>query len=153
VIRRHAVSQRVRPARVFGDVAADRARLLARRIGRVVQARMFYRAREIEIYDAGLHNGSAIFDINSENLIHAREDDENSAVPRERSTRKACPRAAANEWDLMVIRKLNDPDNIFGRARKYHAFRPSDFHRAIVFVEEQILAARKDAIISQKLLE
>jgi hypothetical protein len=114
---------------------------------------MFYRAREIEIYDAGLHNRAAIFDIDPENFIHAREHDENSAVPRERSTRKAGSRASPNERDFMTIRKFNDPDNIFGRARKHHAFRPSYFDRAIVFVEKQILAARKYAIISQELIE
>ena len=37
VIRGDAVLQAVRPAGVLGDVAADRARLLARRIGRVVE--------------------------------------------------------------------------------------------------------------------
>ena len=40
MIRRHAVSERVRPAGIFGDVAADRARLLARRIGREMQPEM-----------------------------------------------------------------------------------------------------------------
>jgi hypothetical protein len=143
----------MRPTGVFRDVAADRARLLARRIGRVVKASVFDSPREIEIYDSGLHHSTSIFDVNSENLIHARKYDENSAMPRERSTRKARSRASPNERDFMAIRKINDPDNIFGRAREYHAFRPRHFHRAIVFVEKQILAARKDAIISQKLLE
>ena len=38
VVRREAVLQAVRAARVLGDVAADRAHLLARRVGRVEEA-------------------------------------------------------------------------------------------------------------------
>ena len=38
VVDREAVLEAVRAARVLGDVAADRADLLARRVGRVVEA-------------------------------------------------------------------------------------------------------------------
>ena len=40
MIRRHAISERMRPAGIFGDVAANRASLLARWIGGEMQLKM-----------------------------------------------------------------------------------------------------------------
>ena len=49
-----AVLQAVRAARVLGDVAADRADLLARRVGRVVEAVRRDRPRDVEVRHARL---------------------------------------------------------------------------------------------------
>ena len=54
VRRRDPFGEAVRTARVGADVAADRARLLRRRVGRVVQAEMRDGPRQVEVQHAGL---------------------------------------------------------------------------------------------------
>ena len=54
VVDGEAVLEAVGAARVLGHVAADRADLLARGVGRVVEAVRRDRARDVEVGDAGL---------------------------------------------------------------------------------------------------
>ena len=55
-----AVLQAVRAAGVLRDVAADRADLLARRVGRVVVAVRRDAPRDVEVGDAGLHGDALV---------------------------------------------------------------------------------------------
>ncbi len=52
VVDRHAVLERVRPARVGRDIAADRAGPLARRVGRIMKPGPGQRARQPDVDDA-----------------------------------------------------------------------------------------------------
>ena len=52
MVRREPVLQAVRAAGVLGDVAADRADLLRRRVGRVVEALVLDGACDVEVRDA-----------------------------------------------------------------------------------------------------
>ena len=71
VVDREAVLEAVRAARVLGDVAADRADLLRRRIRRVVEAVGRDRARDVEVRDAGLDDDLAALDVDLEDAVHA----------------------------------------------------------------------------------
>ncbi len=62
VVGRGAVLQRVRSAGVLTDVAADRARELAGRVGRVEEPVRLDHLRKRRVDDAGLHDGNAIRD-------------------------------------------------------------------------------------------
>ena len=73
VVDGEAVLQAVRPSRVLGDVAADRAHLLRRRVGRVVEAVGRNGARHVEIRHAGLDDDLAPVDIDREEAIHPRQ--------------------------------------------------------------------------------
>ncbi len=115
VIRGDAVGQRVRAARVFRDVAADRAGLLARWIGREVQAEMLDGAREIEIHHAGLHHRAIIFRVHFENAVHPRKCDDDSALARERAAGKSGARASADDRRFIFIRKADNVGNVGGR--------------------------------------
>ena len=74
-----AVSERVRAAGIFGDVAADGAGFLAGRVGREMEAGVGYGGAEIGIHNAGLDDGAFIFDINFQNAIHPRKNCEDAA--------------------------------------------------------------------------
>ena len=60
VVHGEAVLQAMRAAGVLGDVAADRAHLLARRIGRVVVAERRDLPRDLEVGDARLHGHALV---------------------------------------------------------------------------------------------
>ena len=72
VRRRDPGGQAVRPAGVRRDVAADRAGLLRRRVGRVVQAEVRDRAAEVEVEHAGLDPGDPSLDVDLEHPVHLR---------------------------------------------------------------------------------
>src|SRR5690606_13005369 len=57
VVGRDPVLERVGPARILGDVAADRGRTLARRIGGEVVAAFLRHLSELEVDDASLDQG------------------------------------------------------------------------------------------------
>ena len=150
VIRRHAVGKRVRPAGIFGNVSADRARSLARRIGREIQAQMLDGAREVEIHDAGLNDGAQICRVDFENAIHARKSDDDAAVARDRSSGKSRARAAPHQRSLITICETHDFSDFARIAGKDDAFGRTELHRAVILVEHQIFGLRQHSLRSKQ---
>ena len=72
VVDGEAVLEAVRAAGVLGDVAADRADLLRRRVGRVVEARLGDRARDVEVRDARLDDDLPALDVDLEDRASSR---------------------------------------------------------------------------------
>ena len=70
VVDGEAVLQAVRAAGVLGDVAADRADLLRRRVRRVVEAVRRDRLRHVEIGHAGLDDDVTGVDVDLEDPVH-----------------------------------------------------------------------------------
>ena len=97
VRRRDAVGEAVRPARVVGDVAADRARLLARRIGREVQPERRERAREIEVDDTGLDPRHPFVGVDRHDPVHLRRHDHDGTAERNRAAGEAGARTTRGE--------------------------------------------------------
>ncbi len=73
--RRHAVREAVRAAGVRVDVAADRRRLLRRRVRCVGPARGPQRRRQIQVEQAGLNPGESILGSHLQDAVHLRRDD------------------------------------------------------------------------------
>ena len=92
-----AVGQAVRAARVVGDVPADRAALLARRVGREVQAVGGDRPAEVEVQHAGLDPCDAIVGVDLEDAVHLRGDDHDRVAERHRAAGEAGARPARDE--------------------------------------------------------
>ena len=90
---RDAVGQAMRTARVVGDVAADRARLLAARIGGEVQPELLELTREVEVEHAGLDPRLAVHGVDAEDPVHLRRHDHDRAVERHRSAGETGARA------------------------------------------------------------
>ena len=134
VIHRDAIGQSVRASGIFGNISADGAGFLAGRIGRVVKTEMFDGASDIEIYDAGLDDGAAIFGVNFKNAIHARKNREDAALAGERAAGESCASAAADEGNLVSRSGADDGGDIVARAREDHALWARLLDRAIVFI-------------------
>ena len=78
------------PPAFVADVAADRARLLRRRVGRVVQAEPGGdRARQVEVQHARLDPRDPAVRIDLEHAVHPGRDDDDRVVERGRAAREA----------------------------------------------------------------
>ena len=77
---RHAIGQTVRTARVVGDVAADRTRLLTARIGREVHPEMGDLSGQVEVQDPRFDPGESIHRIDREHSVHLRRRDDDRAA-------------------------------------------------------------------------
>ncbi len=69
VVGRQPVFQAVHPARILGDVAADRAGDLARRVGRVIEAGRLDGMGDAEIGHPGLGDDAAVVVIDVEDAV------------------------------------------------------------------------------------
>jgi len=87
----------MRAAGVLGDVAADRADDLARRIGRVVAAERRHPLRDRKVGHAGLDNRAQVGDVHFEDAVHAREADEDAILHRERAAGQPGPVSPRDE--------------------------------------------------------
>ena len=85
VVDGEAVLQAVRAAGVLGDVAADRAHLLARRIRRVEVPVGGHRLRHLEVRHAGLDDDPLGVEIDLEHAVHPRERDHDPLGDRQRA--------------------------------------------------------------------
>ena len=85
VVDRQAVLQAMHATGILGDVAADRARDLRRRIGRVIQAVRRRCLRDREVRDAGLDARDAAARIDFENPIEPRQHEQQPARDGQRA--------------------------------------------------------------------
>ena len=104
VVHGEAVLQAVRAAGVLGDVAADRADLLARGIGRVVVTERRHLPGDLEVGHAGFDGHAAVGDVDVEHAIQPRQRDDDAAGHRQRSARQARSRARAHERNPVLAR-------------------------------------------------
>ena len=105
VVDREPVLQAVRAAGVLGDVAADRAHLLARRVGRVEEALRLDGARHVQVRDARLHDDPLRVEVDLEHAVHPRQRDDDAAHDRRRAAGEPRPRAAGDPRDLALGRR------------------------------------------------
>ena len=112
-----AVLEAVRAARVLGDVAADRAHLLRRRIGRVVEAVGGDRARDVEVRDAGLDDDLACVEVDRRGCGRAAPARSRSRPrPAARPPERPVPGAARDERDAGVVAGAHDRLHLGRRA-------------------------------------
>ena len=117
---RDARREAVRTAGVRGDVAADRARLLGRRIGGVVQPQVAHGAGEIEVQDAGLDPGDTRDRVDVEHAVHLRRDDHDRIAQRRRAAGQAGAAPARHERPSVLSRDAHRGRDLVGRARPAH---------------------------------
>ena len=119
VVRGEAVFQAVRPAGVLGDVAADRAHLLRRRIGCVEVAERPHRLADIEIGDPRLHRDLVVVEVDVEDRSHPAEADDHAVRNREGSTGQPRSRAARDERHLSLGACPDDLGHLRGGERQH----------------------------------
>src|ERR1043166_2348347 len=89
-----SIFEAMNAAGVLGNVAADRAGRLTRRIGNVIEIIRRDGARQMGIYQARLDARDAILSVDFENLAHARQFDHYASIDRQRTSRESCAGAA-----------------------------------------------------------
>ncbi len=95
VMNGEPVFQAVRAAGIFGDVAADRANQLTRRIGRVVVAMRRHASGHIEVDHTRLDGDALIGNVDVDDAVQPREPDEHAIGARKRAAGQARCRARA----------------------------------------------------------
>ena len=115
VVDREPVLEAVRAARVLGDVAADRAHLLAGGIGRVVEPVGSDRVGHLEVRHAGLDDDSLRVEVDVEHAVHARQRDDDALGDRERAAGEAGAGAARDEGDPVLVAGADDRLDVLRR--------------------------------------
>ena len=118
VVGRESVLETVRAACVLGDVAADRADLLARRIRCVEEAVRGDGARDVEVRNARLDDDALALEVDLEDPIHPRERDDDSACHRCGPARKTGAGPACDEWHALPVTRAKHRLDVLGRSGK-----------------------------------
>ena len=108
VVDREAVLEAMHAAGILGDVAADGAGDLARRVGRVIEAVRPGLLRDAQVRDAGLHARLAAEEVDGEDAVELRERHQDAVGERQRAARKAGSRAACNDGCVRRARHAKD---------------------------------------------
>ena len=108
VVGGEAVFQAVHAARVLGDVAADRARDLARRIGRVIEALVLDRVGDAEIGDARLGDHAAVLEVDLEDAVELAEAQHDAVGQRQGAARERGAGTPRHDLDLLRVAQLQD---------------------------------------------
>src|SRR5262249_49169635 len=114
VVDGDAVLQRVRPAGVGGDVAADGAGALAGRVGGEVVAVRLDVVGEPEVDHARLDDGVAVAVIDLQNASHARQGDQHAAADGQAAAREAGAGAAGQEGDVQLVAGAHHLHHLLG---------------------------------------
>ena len=115
VVARHPVLEAVRAARVEGQVAADGADGLARRVGRVGQPVGRGRPADVEVDDAGLDHRRARVRVDAQDAIEPVERDDDAALDRERPARERRAAPARDEGHALAVAQADDLDDLVAR--------------------------------------
>ena len=134
-----AVLETVGAAGVLGDVTADGAHLLARRIGRVVVAVRRDSLRDLEVRHARLDGHATVRDIDLEHAIEARERDHDAILGRQRAARQPCPVAARDKRDAGTMADAHHGLHLGGRRWQDHGRRQaSQVRQGIALIGQQL---------------
>ena len=143
VIGGDAGLEAVRAAGVLGDVAADGARRLARRIGHVLQAERQDGVGEPGVDDAGLdHRAPAARGRRCRMRLRRVRVTSTASPPGERTARQPGAGAARHERHVGGVQAAHHRDQLVARAGKHHDARPRLVRREAVHgVRRQLGAA------------
>ena len=120
VVGGEAVLQAVRAAGVLRDVAADRADLLARRVGRVVVAVRRRRLAHLQVDDAGVEDRALVGRVDLADGAHLRQHDQHAVGVRQRAAGQPGARAAGDERHPGVVAGPHRRGDLPGAAGEDH---------------------------------
>src|SRR5262245_14109897 len=118
MVHGEAVLQAVCAAGVLGDVAADRADLLARWIRSVVEAIRRDLPRELEIGDARLGGDPTIRNVDVEDAIQTRKTNDQPAGNRQRAARQPAAMATRHKRHVVPMTQAHHLLYLFSRVRE-----------------------------------
>ncbi len=119
VVHRHPVFQAMRAAGIGGDVAADGAGDLARRVRRIEEAFGCGGLGDADIGEAGLDAGNAVGRVDRQNLVHAREAEHDRVLERQRAAAKRGAGPARHDLDVVLVAEAQDLADLLGGGRQH----------------------------------
>ncbi len=117
-VARDAVLHAAQPAGIRADVAADRAELVAGRVGRVEEALRGDRGLQLGIDDAGLDDRHEVLAVDLDDPVHARQRDRQRPLDAGRTAGQPAPRAARHDRDAMLGGDPHDRGDLLGGGRQ-----------------------------------
>ena len=117
-VARLAVLDAAQAAGVRPEVAADRAHLEARGIGRVEQPVLRDRGLERRVDDPGLGDDAQVLDIDLEDPVHGREGDRQRALQSGRASAQPGARATRHDGHVVFGADLHELGDLGGRGRQ-----------------------------------
>ena len=139
VVGRHAVSEAVGAAGVLGDVAAERAGRLARRIGRVVKAAARNGLRQVEIDHPRLDRRPHVIGIYLQDAPHPGEAEHDPLV-RDGTAGQAGARATRDDGQIVALRRFDDGHHVLGTAGEHYGIGSAAINRAVIGIRDQLVA-------------
>ena len=136
VVHGESILQAMHPARILGDVAADRAGNLARRIGGVVKAMRRGRFADREVADARLNRRGAGMRIDLYDPIELRQRQQHAGAMGQCAARQACASAAGYHRDRACMTEPKHLRDLDLRLRE------DDNHRQLTVQHEAIALVR-----------
>jgi hypothetical protein len=118
VVGREAVLEAVGAARVLGDVAADRADDLARRVRRV-EVRGRHGGGHRRVGHAGLDAHPPVVEVDLEDPLHPREHEQHAVLDRQRAAGEPGAGAARDERHLGPRARAHHVADLLGGAREH----------------------------------
>ena len=119
VVGREPVFEAVNAARILGDIPADRAGDLARRVGRIVEAQTLHGVGDAEIGHARLSDHAAVGHVDVEDLVELAHAEKNAVGKRQGAARERRSGAARDDLDFVGGAIAQDIDNLRRRLRKH----------------------------------
>ena len=107
------------PARILGDIPADRTSDLARWVGRIVEAETLHGVGNTQIGHARLSDHAAVGHIDVENLVELAHAKKNAIRERQGAARERCSGAAWDDLDLVRGAIAQDLDDLRRRLGKH----------------------------------
>ena len=154
VVHREPVLEAVRAARVLGDVAADRADHLARRVGGIVVAERRDLAADLEVHDARLYRDALVRNVDVENPVEPSEDDQHAVWDGQRAARKT---GSMPTRDERHARPMAEPHDLLDFRSGIWQHRDcglrSEPGQRVGFIGEQLRGIAHDPVVTDNPLE
>ena len=139
-----AILERVGATGIGRYIATERARSLARRVGRIVKSRTAQCVREPFVHASRFHDGVPIPRANLEDLLHARQDDHHASADRQAATGETRSCTARKECDLSPAAELDDSGYLVRRLGEDHDIRRVLLDRKTIALVDQLLGPRRE---------
>ena len=123
VVRRHPIFEAMRSACIHGDISADRACELARRIGGIKEPGMRHGIRNAEIGNAGLDGRCAIEKVHIENPVHARQAYDDCIATRQCAAAERGASSSRDDSYIIFTAKLKNAAYFRRRSWQYNGKR------------------------------
>jgi hypothetical protein len=148
-----AVQQRVRPAGILRNVAADGASFLAGRIGREVQPEMRDMFRQLQVDDARLHHGARVLHIDLEDAVHARECNDETAGLGNRAAAQSGTCATPDHGNVVRRGQAHNLRNLLGVRRKDDGAWSALADSRVVLVQHHVFRTVKNSVAANNFAE